>query len=75
MPLEHVLRAIVALDDLPQLVATLGHEPKWEEIAPDSQLGDSRWARSVARLARVGAAHGFHWLAAETTEPGYQAGA
>lgn len=64
----HVLRSIVALHDLPHLVAALGHEPLWEPIdAGTLDLG--RRSDPPMEAAIVGRLGGFTWYALASSDP------
>ncbi len=69
MGLDRVLAAIATLHDLPHLIAALGQEPLWEDLAPGNWLGGPEPALSFSRAATVGRAGGFRWLGVETMEP------
>jgi methylase of polypeptide subunit release factors len=62
------LHAIAALNDLPLLVAALGHEPRWEPF--DSRLLDlGRRTDPPSEAAIVGCLGGFTWYAVAATDP------
>lgn len=60
MSLAGALRSAATLEDLTRLVAELGHEPLWEELAP--------WP-GVRRAATIGRHGRFFWVGAESTRP------
>jgi len=64
----HAFQSILALHDLPQLVAALGHEPLWEPL--DARLLDfgrrSDPSMDAAIVGRLGA---FTWYAVASHEP------
>jgi hypothetical protein len=63
---ENCLRSIHLLSDLPRLVATLGHQPVWEEVP------DEAWNRGAHRLLRVwavGRTRELPWFAVESRAP------
>ncbi len=62
------LRSIAALNDLPLLVAALGHEPRWEPF--DSHVLDlGRRADPPSEAAIVGCVGGFTWYAVAAADP------
>jgi Eco57I restriction-modification methylase len=63
---KNCLRSIHLLSDLPQLVATLGHQPVWEEVPGEA------WNRGTHRLLRVwavGRTRELPWFAVESRAP------
>ena len=72
MDVENSLRSIHLLSDLPRLVATLGHQPVWEEVP------DEAWNRGAHRLLRVwavGQTGELPWFAVESRAPDRDAAA
>jgi hypothetical protein len=65
---DHAVRAIMALHDLPHLVAALGHEPLWEPFDPRS-LGLARGCDLFSEAAIVGRLGGFTWYAVTSSDP------
>ncbi|HQR17555.1 MAG TPA: N-6 DNA methylase [Gemmatimonadales bacterium] len=64
----HTLRSIAALNDLPLLVAELGHEPRWEPF--DSRVLDlGRRTDPPPEAAIVGCLGGFTWYAVAAADP------
>ena len=62
------LHSIAALNDLPLLVAELGHEPRWEPF--DSRVLDlGRRTDPPSEAAIVGCVGGFTWYAVAATDP------
>ncbi len=66
MDVENSLRSIHLLSDLPRLVATLGHQPVWEEV-PDEAW--NRGAHRPLRVWAVGRTRELPWFAVESTAP------
>ena len=67
MSLERALRGVTGLHDLPRLVAALGHEPLWEELAPAAhRVVRDRGVRAAATVGRRGA---FTWLGLDADAP------
>ena len=67
LPIQ-ALQSIIALHDLPHLVAALGHEPLWEPIdAGTLDLG--RRSDPPVEAAIVGRLGGFTWYAVASTDP------
>lgn len=62
------LRSISSLNDLPHLVAAIGHEPLWEPVAPEF-LGGGRNAAPPAEAAIVGRLGGFTWYGISSEDP------
>ncbi len=64
----HALQSIIAIHDLPQLVASFGHEPLWEPL--DARLLDlGRRSDPPADAAIVGRLGGFTWYGVASEEP------
>jgi hypothetical protein len=56
-----VLSGVQQLEDLPRLIAALGHDPSMEEAPPGT------WGQS--RVALVGSSGGFSWYGVQTADP------
>ena len=65
---NNAVRAVMALPDLPHLVAALGHEPLWEPFDPRA-LGLARGTDALAEAAIVGRLGGFTWYGLTSTDP------
>jgi methylase of polypeptide subunit release factors len=68
----NTLQAIMALHDLPQLVAALGHEPLWEPFDVGA-LGLGRRPDPSGEAAVVGRLGGFTWYALAAADPAHLA--
>ena len=66
MDVENCLRSIHSLSDLPRLVATLGHQPLWEQV-PDEAW--NRGAHRALRVWAVGRTGELPWFAVESQAP------
>lgn len=66
------LQSIVALPDLPQLVAAIGHEPLWEPLDPRA-LVLGRRSDPPLEAAIVGRLGDFTWYAVASHDPTRQA--
>ncbi|HEV7364738.1 MAG TPA: N-6 DNA methylase [Gemmatimonadales bacterium] len=66
MDVENSLRSIHLLSDLPRLVATLGHQPLWEEV-PDEAW--NRGAHRILKVWAVGRTRELPWFAVESRAP------
>jgi len=66
------LRSIIALHDLPHLVAALGHEPLWEPFDVGT-LSLGRRSDPSAEAAIVGRLGGFTWYAVTSEDPAHLA--
>lgn len=64
----HALQSILALHDLPHLVAALGHEPLWEPFDV-ATLSLGRRVDPPEEAAIVGRLGGFTWYAFESEDP------
>ena len=63
-----ILHSVTALNDLPLLVAELGHEPRWEPF--DARVLDlGRRTDPPSEAAIVGCLGGFTWYAVAATDP------
>lgn len=62
MDLETLLPAIRSLDDLPGLVAALGHQPRWEEVPAEQRKGT---ASGTSKVTVVGQTGELPWFAIE----------
>jgi len=60
--------AVMALHDLPHLVAALGHEPLWEPFDPLA-LGLAQGSDPAGEAAIVGCRGGFRWYGLTSTDP------
>lgn len=60
--------AVMALHDLPHLVAALGHEPLWEPFDPLA-LGLARGSDPAVEAAIVGRLGGFNWYGLTSADP------
>jgi Eco57I restriction-modification methylase len=67
MSLIDRLRDVHALADVPRLMASLGHDPLWEELPAGSHPGAC--CGPASRAATVGQYAGFTWLGLETDSP------
>lgn len=56
-----VLSGVQQLEDLPRLIAALGHDPSMEEAPPGT------WGES--RVALIGSSGGFSWYGVQTADP------
>ena len=61
MNVAAVLAGVQQLEDIPRLIAALGHDPCMEE-APSGTWGESR-------VALVGSSAGFSWYGVQTADP------
>ncbi len=68
----HTLQSILALHDLPYLVASLGHEPLWEPLDV-ATLDLGRRSDPPSEAAVVGRLGGFTWYAVASDNPTRQA--
>lgn len=68
----HALQSILALHDLPRLVASLGHEPLWEPLDV-AALDLGRRSDPPLEAAIVGRLGGFTWYAVASDDPTRQA--
>jgi len=66
------LSSLLALHDLPHLVAALGHEPLWEPFDPAS-LGLHGGSDTAFEAAIVGRLGGFTWYALASPNPAWAA--
>lgn len=64
----HALQSILAIHDLPQLVAAFGHEPLWEPLEA-GLLDFGRRSDPPEDAAIVGRLAGFTWYAVASREP------
>ncbi|HXE57919.1 MAG TPA: hypothetical protein VNK43_07955, partial [Gemmatimonadales bacterium] len=65
MSLEHALRSVAALHDLPRLAGALGREPFWDEVPVEGWLGGSSWRSVVHRAAIFASERGLAWYGVE----------
>lgn len=63
------LAALQRLEDLPELVVALGHEPAWEELPLPGWLELAPQKAPVSRAAVVGRAGDFKWFGIEAVDP------
>jgi hypothetical protein len=70
MNLETLLPTIRSLQDLPRLVAALGHQPLWGELPDRTAMAATRDADKVSVVGRTGE---LPWLAIESSAPGHDA--
>lgn len=68
----HALQSILALHDLPRLVASLGHEPLWEPLDV-AGLDLGRRSDPPLEAAIVGRLGRFTWYAVTSSNPAQQA--
>ena len=66
MELRSALHSIDSLNDLPKLVAYLGHQPTWEPVPPDAWSGGRKPALNVTAVGRTG---DVPWLGIATNAP------
>ncbi|MBA3444562.1 MAG: hypothetical protein H0T58_06890 [Gemmatimonadales bacterium] len=64
MDLETLLPAIRSLQDLPALVAALGHQPLWEEVPAEIRRGTKAGAPKITVVGRTG---DLPWFAFESS--------
>ncbi len=69
MVIAGTLAALHRLEDLPELVLALGHEPVWEELPLPGWLELAVETSPVARAAVVGRAGEFKWFGVEAVDP------
>ncbi len=71
MDLETLLSEIRSLQDLPRLVAALGHQPLWEEVLHDQRAGRTDTGPGITAIGRTG---DLPWFAFESQRPEQEAG-
>ena len=66
MELRSALHAVTSLEDLPKLVACLGHQPTWERVPPEAW---NKGQRRVFEVTAVGRTGEVPWLGVASHAP------